>query len=67
MNSGAPIMGRPGDGSLGLVLGGQLEGSNVDLGQEFAEMIVTQRSFQAAARIITTSDEMLQELTNLIR
>ena len=67
VNSGAPIMGRPGDGSLGLVLGAQLEGSNVDLGQEFADMIVTQRSFQAAARIITTSDEMLQELTNLIR
>ncbi|HBL36848.1 MAG TPA: flagellar hook protein FlgE, partial [Firmicutes bacterium] len=46
---------------------GTLEMSNVDLSQEFTDMIVTQRGFQANSRIITTSDEMLQELVNLKR
>ena len=46
---------------------GNLEMSNVDLSQEFTDMIVTQRGFQANSRIITTSDEMLQELVNLKR
>ena len=47
--------------------GGVLEMSNVDLAKEFTEMITTQRGFQANSRIITTSDEMLQELVNLKR
>ncbi|MDR3120559.1 MAG: flagellar hook protein FlgE, partial [Clostridiales bacterium] len=46
---------------------GTLEMSNVDLSREFSDMIVTQRGFQANTRIITTSDEMLQELVNLKR
>jgi flagellar hook protein FlgE len=41
--------------------------SNVDLASEFATLITTQRGFQASARIITTSDEMLQEVVNLKR
>lgn len=41
--------------------------SNVDLSSEFTDMIITQRGFQANSRIITVSDEMLQELTNLKR
>jgi flagellar hook protein FlgE len=49
------------------MIGGALEGSNVDLGEEFTNMIVTQRGFQAASRTITVSDEMLQELVNLRR
>ncbi len=53
------------DGSK--ILGGVLEMSNVDLSSEFTEMITTQRGFQANSRIITTSDEMLQELVNLKR
>ncbi len=53
------------DGSK--VLGGVLEMSNVDLSAEFTEMITTQRGFQANSRIITTSDDMLQELVNLKR
>ena len=48
-----------------VVLGGQLETSNVDMAGEFANMITTQRAFQASARIITTTDEMLQEVVNL--
>ncbi|MDR1689582.1 MAG: flagellar hook protein FlgE [Clostridiales bacterium] len=51
----------------GKIMGGVLEMSNVDLSQEFTEMITTQRGFQANSRIITTSDEMLQELVNLKR
>ena len=53
--------------SLGTLAGGSLEMSNVDLSQEFTNLIVAQRGFQANARIITTSDEVLQELTNLKR
>jgi flagellar hook protein FlgE len=46
---------------------GYLEMSNVDLSQEFTDMIITQRAFQAAAKVITTSDLLLQELVNLKR
>jgi len=49
------------------IMGGVLEMSNVDLSAEFTEMITTQRGFQASSRLITTSDEMLQELVNLRR
>jgi len=66
-NSGNPDVGTPGSGSLGSLQAGALEMSNVDLSQEFTNLIVAQRGFQANARIITTSDEVLQELTNLKR
>jgi len=66
-NSGDPIIGLPGSSGLGSVNSGTLEMSNVDISNEFAEMISTQRGFQANSRIITTSDEMLQELVNLKR
>lgn len=51
----------------GAIIAGQLEMSNVDLTSEFAEMIITQRGFQSNSRIITTSDEILQEVVNLKR
>jgi flagellar hook protein FlgE len=57
----------PGSHGLGRVQSGQLELSNVDLASEFSSMITTQRAFQASARIISTSDEILQELVNLKR
>ena len=66
-NSGAAQLGTPGQSGLGSLAGGALEMSNVDLSQEFTNLIVAQRGFQANARIITTSDEVLQELTNLKR
>ncbi len=66
-NSGTASLGAPGSGSLGSLQAGALEMSNVDLSQEFTNLIVAQRGFQANARIITTSDEVLQELTNLKR
>ena len=66
-NSGNAEIGAPGTDGLGSLASGALEMSNVDLSQEFTNLIVAQRGFQANARIITTSDEVLQELTNLKR
>ncbi len=66
-NSGNAEVGAPGSDGLGSLSSGALEMSNVDLSQEFTNLIVAQRGFQANARIITTSDEVLQELTNLKR
>lgn len=50
-----------------MISAGMLEMSNVDLTEEFTEMIVAQRGFQANSRTITTSDEILQEVVNLKR
>lgn len=58
---------KPGSLGVGMLNPGTLEMSNVDLSREFTDMIITQRGFQANSRIITTSDEMLQELVNLKR
>lgn len=66
-NSGVRQLGQAGTGNRGQIASGALEMSNVDLSQEFTNMIVTQRGFQANSRIISTSDEMLQELVNLKR
>jgi len=66
-NSGEAIYGLPGSSGLGALNPGTLEMSNVDISREFTEMISTQRGFQANSRIITTSDEMLQELVNMKR
>jgi flagellar hook protein FlgE len=67
VSSGAATLGVAGGPGYGAVSGGSLEMSNVDLSQEFTNLIVAQRGFQANARIITTSDEVLNELTNLKR
>jgi len=66
-NSGEPITGQAGLDGRGTINPGALEMSNVDMANEFTDMIITQRGFQANSRIITTSDEMLQELVNLKR
>ena len=55
------------DDGTGYMNTGVLEMSNVDLASEFTEMITTQRGFQANSRIITVSDTLLEELTNLKR
>ncbi len=57
----------PNTGGTGKIIGRSLEMSNVDLAGQFADLITTQRAFQASARIITTSDELLAELVNLKR
>jgi len=66
-NSGLPQISQPAVGSMGKINAGFLESSNVDLPTEFANMIVAERGFQANSRIITTSDEILQELVQLKR
>ena len=67
-NSGQAIVRRPGTSTeVGAISAGTLEMSNVDIAQEFTNMIIAQRGFQANARTISTSDEMLQELVNLKR
>ncbi|OWZ84233.1 flagellar hook protein FlgE [Natranaerobius trueperi] len=64
-NSGEPRFGIAGSGGRGEIRPGALEMSNVDMSQEFTDMIVTQRGFQANSRTISTGDEVLQELVNL--
>lgn len=66
-NSGIPENGLAGAAGFGYIRQGFLEMSNVDLANEFTEMIVTSRAYQANSRSITTSDEMLMELINLKR
>jgi len=66
-NTGVITAELPGKGSTGSLEPGKLEMSNVDLAQEFTDMITTQRGFQANGRIITVTDEMLAELVNLKR
>ena len=66
-NSGEPQVGAAGSGGRGTFNSGALEMSNVDLAQQFSDMIVTQRGFQANSKIITTVDTMLEELVNLKR
>jgi flagellar hook protein FlgE len=66
-NSGSPVIGFAGEGTQSSLTAGALEMSNVDLAQEFTKMITAQRGFQSSARVISTSDEMLQEVVNLRR
>lgn len=66
-NSGDPFVGTAGEETGTTIQSGALEQSNVDLSEEFTRMIVSQRGFQANARVITVSDSLLQEVTNLIR
>lgn len=67
-NSGAAVVGVPGDtNGLGTLAAGSLEMSNVDLAAEFTNMIEAQRGFQANGRVISTADQMLQDLVNLGR
>jgi flagellar hook protein FlgE len=66
-NSGGAVLGYALEGSQSFVTSGALEMSNVDLAQEFTNLIVAQRGFQANSRMITTSDSMLEELVNLKR
>ena len=67
LNSGAPGVSLAGTDGTGTLKTSSLEMSNVDLSQEFADMITTQRGFQANSRMITVSDTLLEELVNLKR
>ena len=65
--SGQPVIGVPDTGGLGKILGESLELSNVDIAQAFVTMIKTQQAYQASARLITTTDDLLSESVNLVR
>jgi flagellar hook protein FlgE len=67
VNSGVAQLGVAGSGGRGSLLGGSIEMSNVDLAQEFTNLIIAQRGFQANSKVITASDEILQDLVNLKR
>jgi flagellar hook protein FlgE len=66
-NSGAAVIGTPGTTGFGQTIAGELEMSNVDLASEFTSMITAERGYQANSRVITTADEMLQDLVNMKR
>jgi len=66
-DSGEPVVGTAKTGGRGAVSPKSLEMSNVDLVTEFVNMITTQRAYQANAKVLTTSDQILQELINIKR
>ena len=66
-SSGNPTYGAPGTVGVGKVFANSLESSNVDLAEEFVRMIAAQRGYQANVRVITTTDNMLNELMNIVR
>jgi len=66
-DSGTPLIGKPDSSGLGRTLSSSLELSNVDLGEEFINLIGAERGFQANARVVTTADNILGELVNLKR
>lgn len=66
-NSGIPVIGTPRTGGRGYVNAGFLEQSNIDISNEFTDLIITQRGFQANTKVVTTVDEMLQDLINMKR
>ena len=65
--SGQPVFGRPDEGGRGNILAKSIELSNVDLAEEFVNLMTAQRNFQASARTVTTADQMLQEVLSLKR
>ena len=67
LGSGKKVTGEAGTAGLGEIRSKSLEQSNVDLSQEFVKMVETQRAFQASAKTVTTSDEMIQDLINMKR
>jgi flagellar hook protein FlgE len=66
-NSGNPLITTPGEFGTGRVIGGALELSNVDLSQEFIDMILASTGYSASSRVITTTNELIQQLLVLGR
>ena len=67
LNSGEPVLTMAQEGGAGKIRGSSVEGSNVDIVEEFVNLIRGQRGYQANARIVTTSDQVLEETINLKR
>ena len=64
-NSGIPVIGQPASGGRGAISAGYLEQSNVDISTEFSDLIITQRGFEANTKVVTTVDQMLQDLIQM--
>jgi flagellar hook protein FlgE len=64
-NTATPAIGMPGTGGRGMVLGGSVEASTVDIAKEFTNLIVFQRGYEANARVVTTVDQLSQDTINL--
>jgi flagellar basal-body rod protein FlgG len=64
--SGAALVGTPGSNGIGTLLQGYVENSNVNLVEEMTHMITSQRAFEINSKVITTSDEMMQTVTNMV-
>ena len=66
-NSGSPTVNTPTVGGTGSTISGELEQSNVDMANEFTNMITAERGFQANSKVITTADQMLQTVVNMVQ
>jgi len=67
LTAGQMTLKTPGNGGAGVVSASSLEASTVDLSSEFTGLITTQKAYSASSKIITTADQMLDELINIIR
>ena len=67
VSSAIPVVGQANTGGRGAIIGQALEGSNVDIANEFTKLIIYQRSYSANARVVTTTDEISQETINIKR
>jgi flagellar hook protein FlgE len=67
VNTGLPVQGSPGDNGLGNVIGGALELSNTDIGSDLVELVLASTQYRGNSRVITTSQQLLDELLNLRR
>ena len=67
INTGLPVQGAPGESGIGSVIGGALELSNTDIGQDLVELVLASTQYRGNSRVITTSQQLLDELLNLRR
>ena len=67
VNTGLPVQGAPGENGIGGVIGGALELSNTDIGKDLVELVMASTQYRGNSRVITTSQQLLDELLNLRR
>lgn len=67
INTGLPVMGRPGENGLGAVIGGALEQSNTDIGRDLVNLVLASTQYRGNSRVITTTQQLLDELLNMRR
>tara|TARA_R110002049_G_scaffold2750_8_gene22111 strand:- start:13812 stop:16250 length:2439 start_codon:yes stop_codon:yes gene_type:complete len=67
INTGLPVQGEPGENGIGSVIGGALELSNTDIGQDLIELVLASTQYRGNSRVITTSQQLLDELLNIRR